>query len=140
MQKVKYVIIFTLLVALGLLYIQLDDYDKISNSLLQENISSNDEIKTLNEKVQDLQNENELLQNKVYSLEQQLLEQERNITLSKLDDNYSIDNTLDLNNSIEQEINDTQTIRSDEINIQPKITLDNENKITGFEQQNKEDF
>ena len=82
MQKVKYVIIFTLLVALGLLYIQLDDYDKISNSLLQENISSNDEIKTLNEKVQDLQNENELLQNKVYSLEQQLLEQERNITLS----------------------------------------------------------
>jgi len=140
MQKVKYVIIFTLLVALGLLYIQLDDYDKISNSLLQENISSNDEIKTLNEKVQDLQSENELLQNKVYSLEQQLLEQERNITLSKLDDNYSIDNTLDLNNSIEQEINDTQTIRSDEINIQPKITLDNENKITGFEQQNKEDF
>jgi len=140
MQKVKYVIIFTLLVALGLLYIQLDDYDKISNSLLQENISSNDEIKTLNEKIQDLQNENELLQNKVYSLEQQLLEQERNITLSKLDDNYTIDNTLDINTSLDQETNNTQTIRSDEINIQPKITLDNENKITGFEQQNKEDF
>ena len=62
MQKIKYIIILILALSLIFVYIQLNDYDKISNSLLQHNSSSSKKIEDLENQVSTLKAENQVLQ------------------------------------------------------------------------------
>ena len=135
MQKIKYIIIFALALALGLLYIQIDDYDKISNSLLKENISSNDEIKSLKDTIEELQTQNTLLKEELTALKQSIEESKSTIHSEDISSNITIQGTDSENIQLELQ-NTAQDIQiSDSIHIQPNASLENENAITGFDPQ-----
>jgi predicted nuclease with TOPRIM domain len=106
---------------------QLDDYDNISHSLLTDNIETQEKIKKLTGSVDDLKQYSEELQQKInilYSIidtreiEIELLEESciPKVTLTK-DQTQSIDSVIDNENHTTNE---------------PKITLENENEVTGF--------
>lgn len=133
MQKIKYLIILTLGILLTLVYLQLDDYDNISNSLLEDNIKANQTIQELQETIQTLKDQNEKLQedivflyNKVdnLNLEIEYLEHEANQKEAAL---LNDTNSDDLN-ILEQ----NDTIEEDNPSNEEPITLENENTITGF--------
>lgn len=133
MQKIKYLIILTLGILLTLVYLQLDDYDNISNSLLEDNIKANQTIQELQETIQTLKDQNEKLQedivflyNKVdnLNLEIEYLEHEANQKEATL---LNDTNSDDLN-ILEQ----NDTIEEDNPSNEEPITLENENTITGF--------
>jgi len=128
MQKIKYIIIFTLVLALGMVYVQLLDYQKITTTLLENNANEKNKTTLLQNKIISLDTQNQELQNKIISLEETI-----NLNKLQLHNNYSNDNnesnkfqlnTIPLNNEINPEIPET--------NLTPNITLDNENEITGF--------
>jgi len=129
MQKIKYIIIFTLLLALGMVYIQLIDYKNITGTLLKDNQSNKNTVQILENKISLLENTTQELKNTIISLEENL-----SLTQMKLDtQNYTQENNAsidfqDPSQSIENILNNT----NDELNLQPNITLDNENQITGF--------
>ncbi|MGK0255763.1 MAG: hypothetical protein ACI81I_000369 [Arcobacteraceae bacterium] len=122
MQKMKYIIIAILLLALGIIYLQLLDYKNITSILLKENT-------TLINKTYDLND-------KIISLEESLSIKE--IELNKL--NF-INNTTKINNlpqylnPLNQAIQETEKLK-----LTPNITIDEENKITGFGLEYKQEF
>ena len=162
MQKIKYIIIFTLLLALGLLYVQLSDYDKITNTLLNENSSSYKNIETLNNKVILLENKNielnnqiELLEDKntnlnkqLITLQEEIISIEENISISQLpiqpniitDTNKTINSSLDMHQEVLLNSQSDESIEEFNMPIEPKVTLDDQNKITGFGIEYKEEF
>ena len=162
MQKIKYIVIFTLLLALGILYVQLSDYDKITNALLNENSSSYKNIENLNNKIILLENKNTILNNRITSLENNNSNLNNTITqlqeeIIAIDENLSISNlpiqqytTIDTNTTINNSLNINEEIllsskkpilkEEESIQIEPKIQLDDQNNITGFGIEYKEEF
>jgi len=126
-KKIKYIIIFTLLLALGMIYKQLLDYQEITTTLLQNNTESVNHVKEFEEKVAILITENESLQNKIILLEESL----SLLRIEHNNQNFSIDgnSTKTLPLSIEPINNKEITHKLD---ITPNITIDDENDITGF--------
>jgi predicted nuclease with TOPRIM domain len=123
MQKIKYLIILALGILLTLVYLQLDDYDNISNSLLDDNIKANQTIKELKETIQVLKNKNEKLQEDIVFLYNKI--DNLNLEIEYLD-NLSTQKQLKLLDQNQDDPNN-ENIPS----TQP-ITLENENTITGF--------
>ncbi|MEA2018338.1 MAG: hypothetical protein U9N59_07810 [Campylobacterota bacterium] len=162
MQKIKYIIIFTLLLALGLLYVQLSDYDKITNTLLNENSSSYDKITKLQNKITLLESENIELNNnvsllkdenlnlnsRVTTLQDKIISMDETISISKLpiqenildETNETISSALDIHQEILLNSNNNTFEEEQDIKVEPKITLDDQNKITGFGLEYKENF
>lgn len=138
MQKLKYLIILALGILLTLVYVQLDDYDSISNSLLDDNIKANQTIKELQETISELENKNEKLQEDIvflYSkvenlnLEIEYMEHQATIKQYRLDNNITDINTTDLNAT---DFHTTFSSMETNISKEEPITLENENTITGF--------
>jgi hypothetical protein len=92
MNKIKYIIIFTLLLALGLIYKQLIDYKNISNKLLNE-------VNDLDKQTKILKQQTIEQSNKIIELEQQHIEQEEYISTLKNDMLKMHTNTNETNES-----------------------------------------
>ncbi len=123
MQKIKYIVIFILTLALIFVYIQLDDYNKISNSLLQHNSSSSEKINNLQEKISNLENENEELKNSIFIFKEKIFLLEEELELSKCK-NKDTNTTITLDNNISNDINnttDTQIFETEEKSIFDRI-------------------
>jgi len=118
MQKIKYIIILVLVLLLGFVYLQLTDYDKISNSLLQQNSSSSKTIDNLESQISTLQAKNQLLHENISTLKEKIFLLEEELVLIKFDKSDS-NTTIDKNT-----INDTNT------------TIDNQ----GFQKEEKSIF
>jgi hypothetical protein len=127
MQKIKYLVISILLLALLITYLQLLDYKNITSSLLQENTSLISKKNALNAKIV-------FLNDKIISLEESLSIQE--IKLHKL--NFTNDtNTTHMLPEYLHQLNGTTKEKSI---LTPNIMLNEENKITGFELEYKQQF
>jgi septal ring factor EnvC (AmiA/AmiB activator) len=121
MQKIKYIIILILALALVFLYIQLTDYDKISNSLLQQNSSSSKKIENLESQVSTLKAENQVLQDTIATQKQKIFLLEEELVLIKYDRGDTNTTNIDTNTTI----NDTNTtIENQEIQKEEKSIFD----------------
>jgi Tfp pilus assembly protein PilN len=122
MQKIKYIIILVLVLLLGFVYLQLTDYDKISNSLLQQNSSSNKKIDNLESQVSTLKAENQVLQDIIATQKQKIFLLEEELILIKYDrgdtntTNIDTNTTNDTNTTI-----DNQNFQKEEKSIFDKI-------------------
>ena len=128
MQKVKYIIIFTLVLALGMVYIQLADYQKITSTLLENNTENKNNSVQLKNTIISLETQNQQLQNTIISLEEQLSLAQIKLVNHQFTEN---NNTLNLPMDI-QPLNQEQNQTTPNLNLTPSITLDDENEITGF--------
>ncbi len=130
MKNITYIIIFTLLLALGLIFTKIINYENITDELLLENIKQTNNIKslesknlTLNQTIinlqKDIQNiENNLSQerNNTQQLEEQIIQLESKLPF--IDNMDSLDSTdTNITTEIEEYIEE------------PEIE---ENEITGF--------
>jgi len=121
MQKIKYIIILILALALVFLYIQLTDYDKISNSLLKQNSSSSKKIENLESQVSTLKAENQVLQDTIATQKQKIFLLEEELVLIKYDRGDTNTTNIDTNTTI----NDTNTtIENQEIQKEEKSIFD----------------
>ena len=124
MNKIKYIIIFTLLLALGLIYKQLIDYKDIANKLLIEVNTLDNDTRLLKQQITEQSN-------KIIELEQTHQEQEEYIITIKNNmmiinmennDTNSTNSTNDSNGSY-LDINDTnQTYIEEEIQYEDEQT------------------
>ena len=147
MQKIKYIIIFFLLLVLAMIYMRLMDYENITNTLLQENNKQHSKTKDLENKISILenktailQNEKILLENKIITLDETLLSTQMRLNNTNFtvenNETYPIPfNVKDMNIS-----KDIYTTQEQAIDLTPNITLDDENKVTGFGLQYKNKF
>jgi len=117
MQKIKYIIILILALSLIFVYIQLNDYDKISNSLLQHNSSSSKKIEDLENQVSTLKAENQVLQETIATQKEKIFLLEEELELSKYD-------KLDSNTTN----SDTNTTTNDTNNTTNSPTFQKEEK------------
>jgi len=137
MQKIKYIIIFTLLLALALVYIEMVNYKEIANQLLNQNNSienryitknketikldkSLDEANTLN---QNLKDENKILKQKIIDLEENLTNMICNTKIIE-DINY----TINTKPNYKLHIIEKNSTSSFDIPIVPSISIDQEKK------------
>jgi len=121
MNKIKYIIIFTLLLALGLIYKQLIDYKDIANKLLIEVNTLDNDTRLLKQQITEQSN-------KIIELEQTHQEQEEYIITIKNNmmiinmENNDTNSTNDSNGSY-LDINDTnQTYIEEEIQYEDEQT------------------
>ena len=141
MKYIKYIIIFTLLLLLGLLYLQLHNYQKITATLLTENHTLSQNKIDLKKKILTLQ-ENVVQQNKkIDTLNEDIISLEEKLSLSQIkiiDTNYTQPQSdLSLSNEILKSDQSNEFKKEEEnitnnTNFKPNITMDDENKITGF--------
>ncbi len=144
MQKLKYLIILALGILLTLVYVQLDDYDSISNSLLDDNIKANETIKELQGTIEKLKKQNEKLQEDIVflyykvdnlNLEIESIEHEA-IRREILAEQGAINEENEIGieeNPIEKNMQESTDIDNENTPTDsPEITLENENTITGF--------
>jgi hypothetical protein len=121
MQRITYIITTILLLAIGILYLQLLDYKNITSVLLKENTS---------------------LINKTYNLNDKVILLEESLAIKKID-LYKLNFINDMNNTniLPQYLNPFNRIKQEEEFILiPNIKIDEENKITGFELEYKQKF
>ena len=130
MTKIKYIIIFTLVLALGMVYIQLADYQKITSSLLENNSDNKSKSIELENKIIFLETQNQELKDTITSLTNTL-----ELTKIQNDNNQSINIPMD-----SQVINNDNYESTPEINLNPNINFNNENDITGFGRENTQEF
>jgi len=125
---------------------QISDYDQITKTLLTENKSSDQHTLLLKEKINTLETENSTLENQVNILQEQIISLEEELALSRLnriDHNYTQETSLDLNKEISPDIpdsNDTLDTNIKDLDVKPNITIDDENKVTGFGLEYKQNF
>ena len=134
MKKIYYVIIFIFIIALGMLYIQLIDYQKITTSLLENNKQSIDKITELKNNTFNLESQNKVFQEQIISLEEDLISQKM-----KFENEYSpITNTDNLSLNLEEEIEKKKD--SLDPSLAPSVQLNEENEVTGFGLQYSQKF
>jgi len=136
MQKIKYIIIFTLVLALAIITVQLTDYQKITSVLLKENNTINQTTEILNKQITLLQEKNQELQNKIISLEEKLTM--RNLELNN--QNFSLDTNITKELKQKIQVIENAKDKNDDIELTPNISIDDENKITGFGLEYKQKF
>ena len=134
MKKIYYVIIFILIIALGMIYIQLIDYQKITASLLKDNKQSIDQITELKNNTINLENQNKMLQTHILSLEENL-----NVQQTELENrNFIESGETNLSLDLEKKIENKQD--SDNPSLTPNVKLNEENEVTGFGLQYSQKF
>jgi len=136
MQKIKYIIIFTLVLALAIITVQLTDYQKITSVLLKENNTINQTTEILNKQITLLQEKNQELQNKIISLEEKLTM--RNLELNN--QNFSLDTNITKELKQKIQVIENAKDKNDDLELTPNISIDDENKITGFGLEYKQKF
>jgi len=138
MEKIKYIIIFTLTLGLGILYVQLLDYQKITSSLLQENSNYTHKIDNLKNEIELSTANNTQLNNKIIFLEEALAI--KKIQLNNL--NFRTQKQFDINNSEDSlPLNlPPKELKKSPLDVKPNITLDDENQITGFGLEYQQNF
>jgi len=123
MKYFKYIIILILFLICALLYMQLNDYDNISNSLLHDNIETKEQMEKLSNSVNDIKEHSLELQEKINILYSIIDAKE--IEIEMLEDScIQTDQPLNTQNQTDEITPETQ---------EGQITLENENKVTGFE-------
>lgn len=128
MTKIKYIIIFTLVLALGMVYIQLADYQDITSTLLENNSDNKNTTIQLKNKITTLETQNQELQNTIISLEEKLsLTQIQLMNQQFIENNNTINIPMDI-----QPLNIEQNQTTPDVNLAPDITIDDENEVTGF--------
>lgn len=128
MTKIKYIIIFTLVLALGMVYIQLADYQDITSTLLENNSDNKNTTIELKNKITTLETQNQELQNTIISLEEKLsLTQLQLMNQQFIENNNTINIPMDI-----QPLNIEQNQTTPDVNLAPDITIDDENEVTGF--------
>lgn len=128
MQKIKYIIIFTLVLALGMVYIQLADYQDITSTLLENNSDNKNNSIQLKNTITTLETQNKQLQNTIISLEEKLsLAQIQLMNQQFIENNNTHNIPMDIQ-PLHQEENQT----TPSLDITPDITIDDENEVTGF--------
>ena len=136
MQKIKYLIIFTLLLALGLLYLQIIDYKIITKQL----IAINNSLEINN---QNITKENINLTKTINKLNQKIITLEENITNQKIkieEINFKIPETTLEYKSIPNLETNTTIINNDDLDINPSILFDEEKNLDGFHIELKQKF
>jgi hypothetical protein len=150
MNKTKYVVIFTLLLAFGLMFKQLIDYKDIANRLLIEINDLDNQTRLLKEQIED--QSKRILQLEQYHIEKEefsnspygeiINNEENNETNTTEDSNqtfyennetnqtYQEINTTQESYSQPQELNETTPTYPEENETQQEIT--SENAITGY--------
>lgn len=157
MAKVKYIIILTLILVIGLLFLQLQNHKQLTNDLVYENNyldkdhkSLINQIKQLEEKISNLENKITTLENNNTNLQDNINQLQDDIILMEEDINNKhlipndINYTIKINDNIYKmpptfESNETN-ISEDDLKIIPKIQLDDENNIESINIEYKENF
>jgi len=143
MQKIKYLIIFTLILALGLLYLQIIDYKIITNQLISTNSTLESEQKTLSNELNKTKIENINLKETIKNQNQKIITLEENLTNQKIqikEINFTIPQTTLDYKDIPNIENNVTKIDNDKIDISPSIFLDEEQKVDGFHIELKQKF
>lgn len=110
MQNIKYLIILILTLALGFVYLQLTDYDKISQTLLQKDSSSIKKIDSLEKQISTLNGENQLLQDTIAKQKEKIFLLEEELILIKYDKSDTNSTNTELNTTTE----DNNTMKENE--------------------------
>ena len=134
MQKIKYILIFTLSLALGLLYYKTDNYQKLSNILLTKNNQMSQEYQVFEEKIENLKDQMLDRDGKILTLNEKIIKLEEQLQLSQMkveDINYTIETPETITHIIPPVLSNEENI-SNNIKLTPSITIDDENTITGF--------
>ena len=128
MQKIKYIIIATLLLALAIIYFQLLNYKNISSLLLKENTNLLNKIDDLNANIV-------LLNYKIISLEESL-----SIEIELYKPFFT--NDINTTNMLQENLNPLNKMQqeTEESTLTPNINLDEENKIIDFGLEYKHEF
>ncbi|MBD3841431.1 MAG: hypothetical protein IE909_06020 [Campylobacterales bacterium] len=151
MEKIKYLLILSLILTCGIFYVQLQEYKQISKTLLVQIEDKEFENNKLNNQIQELsttsndykkaiENLNTIIdnkQNKIISLEENLSKMtiknliQNDINYTNEDLNYIITiPTFEQNNS-------SETL---DIPLTPNIMLDENKQISGFELKYEQNF
>jgi len=134
MKKIYYVIIFILIIALGMLYTQLLDYQKITTSLLKDNKNSIEKITELKNNTINLENQNEEFQTQIIDLKENLITIETEFNKQKLNEDKINSLPLDLEEEIEKKKDSLAP------SLTPNVKLNEENEVTGFGLQYSQKF
>lgn len=110
MQNIKYLIILILTLALGFVYLQLRDYNNISQRLLQKDSSSIKKIDSLEKQISTLNGENQLLQDTIAKQKEKIFLLEEELILIKYDKNDTNSTNIELNTTTE----DNNTMKKNE--------------------------
>ena len=138
MQKIKYIIIFTLILILAMVTIQLLDYQKISTNLIDDNSLSAQKNRELTQKITLLEEKNIELQDKIISLEEDLLTN----SLKLQEDSFAVDynSSIKIDTQIPYFYKKEENKSSNDTQLTPDMTIDDENQITGFGLNYKQKF
>ncbi|MGB3750849.1 MAG: hypothetical protein WA945_04730 [Arcobacteraceae bacterium] len=138
MQKINYIIFFILILALAMVSFQLTDYHSITKSLLKDNSTSNTHNNNLQDTITLLKNETEQLKTKIILLEETLSRTQIELNNQTILQNY----TSNINDySLQPKpLTIEEVEKSDPMQVTPNITLDDENEITGFGIEYKQQF
>jgi|GEM_PF-5783979 len=141
MKNITYIIIFTLLIALGLIYTKTINYENIADELLSENIEQINEIKYLKSKNSTLNQTIINQETNIQNLEENL-SQERNNTQILEEQIILLESKLpyidfnDTNNTIHEEQFNNNFIFENNTTEQIEEYIEHpnteENEITGF--------
>ena len=143
-EKIKYLIIFTLILSLGILYTQLANYKNLTNALILENNKLT---------IQNNKNQKEILSNKNLIQQKEIIIKQLNNNIITLDENIlklTIKKDNQLNNFSTDKLSTQEltyippavnTTNLDlDTNIIPSIEVSDQNKITGFNLQYQQKF
>jgi len=136
MEKIKYLIIVILLIVIGMIYKQLLDYQNISSSLLNNNTEKLNEQQEIKLTLEKSELENQELKEKIISLEESL-----SLLKLKFDNNYIQEEQNQTNIPIRSKtLNYDNNESLQEHSMTPNITIDDENKVTGFQLEYSQKF
>jgi len=138
MQKIKYIIIFTLTLIVAMITIQLLDYQKISTNLIDDNNLNQKENEVLKQKITLLEEQNKELQDKIILLEEQMVV--NSLKIKQEDYSFDYNSSIKINTQIPSFYKKRENKSLDTIYLTPDMTIDDENQITGFGLNYKQKF
>jgi len=138
MQKINYIIFFILILALAMVSFQLTDYHTITSSLLKDNNTSKNYNNTLQNKIKSLEQEKEQLQTKIILIEETLSRTQIELNNQTILQDFT--STINNYSLQPKPLTIEEVKKADSMKITPNITLDDENEITGFGIEYKQQF
>jgi len=138
MQKINYIIFFILVLALAMVSFQLTDYHTITTSLLEDNNTSKSHNNTLQDRITSLEQEKEQLQTKIILIEETLSQTQIELNNQTILQDYT--STINDYSLQPKPLTVEEVKKSDPLKVTPNITLDEENEITGFGIEYKQQF
>jgi len=143
-EKIKYLIILTLILSLGIVYYQLENYKKLTNSLIDQNNKISKQIEQLEQIKQTNKNLIAKKNKEIENLNDEIIKKDEEILKLTV-----VKETQDINFTIATpyptKLEDLPTFKDTKeqlpnFDVVPSIKLNNENKITGFNLQYQQKF